>query len=112
MDKETRKAMAIVSKTKTNDDYVYVLKKKEIRTGWSLVWYTIYHLIPSISNPILLEEKIYLLASQKRGKIIEAENGEIVYRFNVPNWQPDQKENFENVIIGNFFYKKIKKLEC
>jgi len=53
---------------------------------------------------------MYLLASEKSGKIIEVENGTITNITEVPDWISDKKWNFNKIVIDNYIYKKFKKI--
>lgn len=53
---------------------------------------------------------MYLIASDKSGKIIEVENGNITNIIDVPDWTSDKKANFKKVIIDNYIFKKFKEI--
>ena len=53
---------------------------------------------------------MYLLASEKRGQIVEIENGKITNIIEVPNWTNDKMVKFKKIIIDNYVYKKFKKV--
>ena len=53
---------------------------------------------------------MYLLASEKRGQIVEVENGNITNIIEIPNWTNDKKVKFKKVTIDNYIYKKYRKI--
>ena len=79
MDKKTREALDAINKVKSSDDIIYEVFRSEKRSGWFHFWDTIFDVIPSTTTKLLNNKVMYLLASEKSGKIIEVENGTIVY---------------------------------
>lgn len=110
MDKQTREALHAIEKIKSPGDVVYEVLRKEKKSGLSEVWNLLFESLPSATNSLMKDKVMYLLASEKNGKIIEVKNGRIGHMEEVPNWTSDQKDNFKKVTIDNYVYKKFKKL--
>ena len=101
---------AVINKVKSSDDIIYEVFRSEKRSGWFHFWDTIFDVIPSTTTKLLNNKVMYLLASEKSGKIIEVENGTITNITEVPDWISDKKMNFNKIVIDNYIYKKFKKI--
>ncbi|MBM4763212.1 hypothetical protein [Bacillus sp. B15-48] len=110
MDTKTREALDAIEKIKSADDIIYEVFRTEKKTGWFHFWDIVFDVIPSTTTKLLYDKVMFLLASEKSGKIIEVKNGNIINITDVPNWTSDTKENFKKVIIDNYIYKKFKKI--
>lgn len=110
MDKKTREALDVINKVKSSGDIIYEVIRSEKRSGWFHFWDTVFDVIPSTTIALLNNKVMYLLASEKSGKIIEVENGTITNITEVPDWISDKKENFKKIVIDNYIYKKFKKI--
>lgn len=67
-------------------------------------------MIPSITNSLLNDKTMFLIASEKSGKIVEIAHGKVVNSLEVPNWTSEMKDNFKKVVIQDYIYKKYRKL--
>ena len=110
MDRKTREALDAIEKIKSPDDIIYEVFRSEKRSGWFHFWDIVFDVIPSTTTKLMHNKVMYLLASEKSGKIIEVENGNITNITEIPDWTSDKKENFKKVIIDNYIYKKFKKI--
>ena len=110
MDRKTREALDAIEKIKSPDDIIYEVCRTEKRSGWFHFWDIVFDVIPSTTTKLLYDKVMYLLASEKSGKIIEVENGNITNITDVPDWTSYKKVNFKKVIIDNYIYKKFKKI--
>lgn len=110
MDQKTREALNVLEKIKSPGDIIYEIFRTEKRSGWFHFWDIIFDIIPSTTTKLLYNKVMYLLASDKSGKIIEVQNGKITNITTVPNWTSDKKTNFKKVTIDNYIYKKFKEI--
>ncbi|NMD72655.1 hypothetical protein HHO41_20675 [Bacillus sp. DNRA2] len=110
MDRKTRQILAEIEKIKSANDIVYEVFRTEKRSGWFYFWDIIFDVIPSTTTKLLYDKVMYLLASDKNGKIIEVQDGKITKITDIPNWTQDTKVNFKKIIIENNIYKKYRKL--
>ena len=110
MDRKTREALEAIEKIKSPDDIIYEVFRTEKRSGWFHFWDIVFDIIPSTTTKLLYDKVMYLLASEKSGKIIEVESGNIANIIDVPDWTSDKKVNFKKVMIDNYIYKKFKKI--
>ncbi|MBD3108907.1 hypothetical protein IEO70_11095 [Bacillus sp. AGMB 02131] len=110
MDIKTKEALDVIEKIKSPDDIIYEVFRSEKRSGWFHFWDTVFDVIPSTTTKLLNDKVMYLIASEKSGKIIEIENRTITNITEIPGWLSDKKENFKKVVIDNYIYKKYKKI--
>jgi len=110
MDKKTKEALDAIEKIKSQDDIIYEIFRTEKRSGWFHFWDIVFDVIPSTTTKLLYNKVMYLLASEKSGKIIEVENGHITNTIEIPDWTSDKKAKFNKVMIDNYIYKKFKKI--
>ena len=110
MDKKTKEALDAIGKIKSPDDVIYEIFRTEKRSGWFHFWDIVFDVIPSTTTKLLYDKVMYLLASEKSGKIIEVENGHITNIIEIPDWTSDKKVKFKKIMIDNYIYKKLKKL--
>ena len=110
MDRKTIEALDAIEKIKSPNDTIYEIIGKEKRSVWFHFWDIVLDCIPGVTRQLMTDKYLYLLASEKSGKIIEVENRNITKITNVPNWTSDKKVNFKKVIIDNYIYKKFKKI--
>ena len=110
MDKKTKEALDAIEKIKSQDDIIYEIFRTEKRSGWFHFWDIIFDVIPSTTTKLLYNKVMYLLASEKSGKIIEVENGHITNIIEIPDWTSDKKAKFNKIMIDNYIYKKFKKI--
>ncbi|MDQ0231659.1 hypothetical protein [Metabacillus malikii] len=110
MDKKTRQALEAIEKVKSPGDVVYEVFRTEKKSGMFQFLNILFESIPSASSSLMNDKVMYLLASEKSGKILEIENGVIRNTTEVPNWTSDQKDKFKKVTIDNHVYKKFKKI--
>ena len=110
MDRKTREALDAIEKIKSPDDIIYEVFRTEKRSGWFHFWDIVFDIIPSTTTKLMYDQVMYLLASEKSGKIIEVENGNITNIIDIPDWTSDKKVKFKKVIIDNYVYKKFKKI--
>lgn len=110
MNRKTREALDAIEKIKSPNDVIYEVIGKEKRSAWFHFWDIVFDCIPGVTMQLMTNKYLYLLASEKSGKLIEVENGNIVKITDVPDWTSDKKENFKKVIIDNYVYKKFKKI--
>ena len=110
MDKKTIEALDAIEKIKLSDDIIYEVFRTEKRSGWFHFWDIVFDVIPSATTKLMYDKVMYLLASEKRGQIVEVENGNIINTIEIPNWKNDNKVSFKRVIIDNYVYKKYKKI--
>jgi hypothetical protein len=110
MDRKTREALDAIEKIKLSDDITYEIFRTGKRSGWFHFWDIVFDVIPSTTTKLMYDKVMYLLASEKRGKIVEIENGNITNTIEIPNWTNDKKVKFKKVTIDNYVYKKYKKI--
>ena len=110
MDKKTREALDAIEKVKSPDDIIYEIIRKEKRSVWFHFWDIVLDCIPGVTMQLMTDKYLYLLASEKSGKIIEVENGNITNTTDVPDWTNDKKVNFNKVFIDKYVYKKYRKI--
>lgn len=110
MDRKTIEILAEIEKIKSPNDIVYEVIRTEKRSGWFYFWDIVFDLIPSTTTKLLYDKAMYLLASDKSGKMIEIQNGKITKITDIPNWTHNKKLNFNKIIIENYIYKKYRKL--
>ena len=110
MDRKTREALDAIEKIKSPDDIIYEVFRTEKRSGWFHFWDIVFDVIPSTTTKLMYDKVMYLLASEKSGKIIEVENGNIANITEISDWTNDKKVKFKKVIICNYVYKKFKKI--
>ena len=110
MDRKTSEALTAIEKIKSPDDIIYEVVRTEKRSAWFHFWDAVNDLIPSLITKLFYDKVMYLLASDNRGQIVEVENGEITNIIEVPGWTGEQKEKFKKVVIGNYIYKKYRKI--
>lgn len=110
MDKKTSEAVDAIKGMKSPDDIIYEVFRTEKRSGWFHFWDIVFDLIPSTTTKLMYDKVMYLLASEKSGKIIEIENGNIKKITEIPEWTSDKKDKFNKVILGNYVYKKYRKI--
>ncbi len=110
MDRKTREALDSIEKIKLSDDIIYEIFRTEKRSGWFHFWDIVFDVIPSTTTKLIYDKVMYLLASEKRGQIVEVENGNITNIIEIPNWTNDKKVKFKKVTIDNYIYKKYRKI--
>ena len=110
MDKKTKEALDAIGKIKSPDDVIYEIFRTEKRSGWFHFWDIVFDVIPSTTTKLLYDKVMYLLASDKSGKIIEVENGHITNTIKINDWTSDNKVKFKKIMIDNYIYKKFKKI--
>ena len=108
--KKQKEALDAIEKIKSQDDIIYQIFRTEKRSGWFHFWDIIFDVIPSTTTKLLYNKVMYLLASEKSGKIIEVENGHITNLIEIPDWTIDKIVKFKKVMIDNYIYKKFKKI--
>ena len=107
---EKQEALDAIEKIKLSDDIIYEIFRTEKRSGWFHFWDIVFDVIPSTTTKLMYDKVMYILASEKRGQIVEVENGNITNIIEIPNWTNDKKAKFKKVIIDNYVYKKFKKI--
>ena len=96
---------------KSPNDVIYEVFRTEKRSGWFHFWDIVFDVIPSTTTKLMYDKVMYLLASDKSGKIIiEVEDGHIINLIEIPDWTIDKKVKFKKVMIDNYIYKKFKKI--
>ena len=88
---KTREALDAIDKIKSPDDIIYEVFRTEKRSGWFHFWDIVFDVIPSTTTKLMYDKVMYLIASEKSGKIIEVENGNITNITDVPDWTSDKK---------------------
>jgi hypothetical protein len=110
MDRKTSEALNAIEKIKAPSDVIYEISRKEKKSGWYVLVDMLFDNLLSTSNSLMKDKVMFLVASEKSGKIVEIENGSIRTTVEVPGWTSDKKENFTKVIIDNYVYKKFRKI--
>lgn len=110
MDRKTREALDAIEKIKAPGDTIYEISRKEKKSAGFVLWDMLFDNILSTSNSLMKDKVMYLLASEKSGKILEIEHGKITNTVEIPSWTSEQKDHFKKVIIDNYVYKKFRKL--
>ncbi|MER2000447.1 MAG: hypothetical protein ABS882_11780, partial [Lysinibacillus sp.] len=91
-------------------DIIYEVFKKPKRSFVFHIWDTLFDLLPGVTDSLLNDKVVYLIASENSGKFIEIDNNRIVYETIIPNWSPTMKNSFKKITINNFVYKKYRKI--
>lgn len=108
MDLITRQSL---EKIKHDDEIIYeVFKSKKSKGRLNFLGIIVDLLFDFLPFEVNNREVVYLLASTKRGRIIDVYNGNISSIVEVPRWTSDKKDNFKKVTIDNYIYKKFKKI--
>ena len=110
VDRKTKEAIEAIEKLKSQDDIIYEIFRTEKRSGWFHFWDIVLDVIPSTTTKLLYDKVMYLLASEKNGRIIQVENGSITNIIEIPNWNSGEKTKFKKITIDNYVYKKFKKI--
>ena len=110
LDRKTKEALDAIGKIKSPDDVIYEIFRTEKRSGWFHFWDIVFDAIPSTTTKLLYNKVMYLLASEKSGKIIEVENGHLTNLIEITDWTSDNKMKFNKIMIDNYIYKKFKKI--
>lgn len=110
MDKKTIEALEAIEKIKKSDDIVYEIARKEKKSGLFHFMDFWFEGILSTGNSLMKDKVMYLIASEDNGKIVEIENGKIINTLEVPDWKSEMKETFKKVVIGDYVYKKFRRI--
>lgn len=111
MRKKTKDVLAAIEKLKERNDVVYEVFRKERKSGWWHFWDIILDSALSFYQDLTGNKVFYLLASDDKGTILDIKNGKIVEEISVPDWSKEQKHHFKKAVIGDYVYKKFRKLK-
>lgn len=92
------------------NDIIFEVFKKPKRSFIFHVWDTLFDLVPGVTDSLLNDKVVYLIASENSGKFIEIDNNRIVNETIIPDWSPAMKSSFKKMTIDNVVYKKYRKV--
>lgn len=71
MGRKTREALDAIETIKLSDDIIYEIFRTEKRSGWFHFWDIVFDVIPSTTTKLIYDKVMYLLASEKEGKLLK-----------------------------------------
>lgn len=93
-----------------SDDIIIEVFKKPKRSLLFPVWDTIADVAPSITDKLLNQQVVYLIAGEHDGTFVELDGHKVVSRTVIPNWEPHMKHSFTSLTLDGHLYKKYRVL--
>lgn len=97
-------------KIHTGDVVYEIIRKKKTTIKRILLDVFIDPMVSSASDIKESFVKVYLIASNDKGTLYIWKKDNKIENITIDNWEKYDKDNFKSAVVGDYVYKKIKKL--